>query len=78
VSDTLYAEVVSITEQYLGPAAPRFITRQIAFHLGKDPHQLNHQDIPKLVEWTRVTLAMLTEDKDIVEEYACRVSALGD
>jgi hypothetical protein len=72
----LLEEVITITEQYLGPAARRFVIRQVAFHLKKDPEQLEMSDIPKLVEWSRATLALLTDDKTVVEDYAERLSQL--
>ena len=73
---SLYEEVVSITERYLGPAARRFITRQVAFHLNKSPEMLVRNDIPPLVEWTKATLALLTEDKDMVDGFAREVGQL--
>jgi hypothetical protein len=75
---TLFEEAVNITEQYLGPAARRFVTRQIAFHLNKSPENLTPLDIPELVEWTKATLALLTEDKQMVSDYAAKISRLGE
>ena len=72
----LFDKVVAITEEYLGPAAPRFITRQISFHLNKSPQELIEGDIPELAEWTKVTLALLTEDKNLVQEYAAKIIRL--
>lgn len=72
----LFEQLVAITEQYLGPAAHRFVTRQITFHLGKAPEDLEVTDLPRLIEWTKVTLALLTEDQDVVNAYAHQVSQL--
>lgn len=77
MSNELFEKVVAITEEYLGPAAPRFVVRQITFHLGKAPAELVPEDIPKLVEWARATLALLTDDTKIVHDYADKVGALG-
>jgi hypothetical protein len=74
----LFDKIVDITEEYLGPAAPRFVARQVSFHLDKSPSELSTEDIPKLVEWTKVTLALLTEDKALVQEYARKVSDLAE
>lgn len=75
-ADSLFENIVNITEQYLGPAARRFIVRQVAFHLGKAPEELDAKDIPELVEWTKATLALLTEDKYMVNDYAQKISQL--
>lgn len=74
---SLFHEVVAVTEHYLGPSANRFITRQIAFHLHKSPEALNISDIPELCEWTKLTLALLTNDKAIVDDYAAKIMILG-
>jgi hypothetical protein len=78
MSDSLFDQVVDITEEYLGPAAPRFVARQVTFHLGKTPAELTHSDIPELVDWAKVTLALLTEDKSLVQDFASRVSRLAN
>lgn len=65
----LYREVVDITTSYLGPAAERFITRQIKTHLGKDPDELSPEDLAKLVDWVKVAIALLTEDSKTVQDY---------
>jgi hypothetical protein len=76
MTETLYLQVTAITEEYLGPAAERFLARQITFHLGKSPIELQNEDIPMLIEWTRVTLGMLTEDREMIEEYAGKMAKL--
>lgn len=65
----LYREVVGVTTLYLGPAAERFITRQIKNHLNKDPDDLNPKDLAKLVDWLKVAIALLTEDGKMVQDY---------
>ncbi|MDB5178277.1 MAG: hypothetical protein JWN01_220 [Patescibacteria group bacterium] len=73
----LYRQVASITEEYLGPAAERFISRQISFHLDKKPQELTADDLPKLTEWTKVTFGLLTEDRHMIDEYTNRMMQLG-
>jgi hypothetical protein len=73
----LYDQITAITEEYLGPAAERFITRQITFHLNKAPHELTLEDIPKLAEWAKITLGMLTEDRQVVDDYGKKMKQLG-
>lgn len=74
----LFDEIVIITEEYLGPASKRFISRQIAFHLQKDPSEITAQDIIILVDWMRVTLALLTEDHTTVDSFAERLLNLAN
>lgn len=76
MTNELFEKVVAITEDYLGPAAPRFVTRQVSFHLGKTPEELISSDIPKLAEWTKATLALLTDDKNIVKDYSLKILEL--
>ena len=66
----LYHKVVAITTDYLGPAAERFITRQIRTHLNKDPSELTEEDLAKLVDWLKVAIALLTEDGKMVQDFA--------
>jgi hypothetical protein len=72
----LYREVTRITEEYLGPAAERFIGRQVYGHLNKSPHDLTKSDLPKLIEWARVTLGLLTDNHDLVDEYTRKLEDL--
>ena len=72
----LYEQVTQIAEDYFGPAAPRFIDRLIANHLEKHPSELNTSDLPELIEWTRLTASMLTENKTTVNELVTRLELL--
>lgn len=66
---TLYERVVQITHIYLGPAADRFIDRQVQNHIHKEPSKLTTQDLEVLIDWIRVAVSLLTDDSEIVEEY---------
>jgi hypothetical protein len=72
----LYKRIVEITTEYLGPAAKRFIDRQIINHLSKNPESITHDDLEKLIEWSRISLAYLTEDLTIVDEFSNRMASL--
>ncbi len=69
-------EIISVTEEYLGVAAKRFVNRQINFHLGKKPEELTRGDIPQLTEWIKISMAFLTEDKELVDSLAQRLNNL--
>ena len=73
---TLYEQVVEVTVRYLGPAAERFIARQIQMHLGKDPEDLTKKDLEKLVDWIKLAMALLSEDNKLVDEFSDSLLAL--
>jgi hypothetical protein len=73
---SLYARVVRITHIYLGPAADRFIARQVENHLHKDPEKMTSSDLEHLIDWIRVAVSLLTDDSEIVEEYVMQLQRL--
>lgn len=74
---SLYDEVVALTSEYLGPAADRFINRQIRNHLNKNPESLTADDISELLAWIKLSMVFLTDDKAIVEDYIESLRLLG-
>lgn len=72
----LYASIIDVTEDYLGPAAKRFIDRQIQNHLEKQPDDLVRGDMPMLVDWVRVSFAFLTDDRKMIDELTTRLRGL--
>lgn len=73
---SLYDQVVQVTHVYLGPAADRFIARQVENHLHKSPEELSPADLAGLIDWIRVVVSLLTEDNEIIEEYAAELQKL--
>lgn len=67
--ENVYSNVVDITHDYLGPAADRFIARQVHNHLNKEPEKITRKDLSKLVDWIRIAVSLLTDDAQMVEEY---------
>jgi dolichyl-phosphate-mannose--protein O-mannosyl transferase len=65
----IHSNLVEITSHYLGPAAERFIDRQIQNHLNKQPENITKKDVSLLVDWIRSSVSMLTDNEDLVEEY---------
>jgi len=78
VSDStlLYNQLVEISSDYLGPAAERFIERQVTTHLHKKPLELTVRDLAKLIDWIKLAFALLTNDSQIVDEYINRLVML--
>lgn len=75
---TLYDQVVQATHTYLGPAADRFIARQVQNHLHKRPEDLSQEDLERLVDWIQIAVSLLTEDSDIIEDYVSTLRKLSD
>lgn len=73
----IYHEIIEVTQDYLGPAASRFIDRSIVNHLKKNPSDITKSDVNKLINWVRVSVAVLTEDADLVSEYIERLKEVG-
>jgi len=73
---TTYERVVEITHVYLGPAADRFIDRQIENHLHKSPKSLTKNDLNSLTSWIKVIVSLICDDPDIVEEYIHELNRL--
>jgi uncharacterized protein YegL len=72
----LYDEVVSITYRYLGPAADRFVVRQIRNHLQKDPEELQRKDLRQLIDWIQLAMRLISSDTDIIDEYIAELENL--
>ncbi|MBC7581293.1 hypothetical protein H7097_00305 [Aeromicrobium sp.] len=75
-TESLYERVVQTTHIYLGPAADRFIDRQVQNHIHKEPSTLNEADLILLIDWIRVAVSLLTDDSEIVEEYILQLERL--
>lgn len=73
---SIYEQVVKVTHVYLGPAAERFIDRQVENHLHKPPQDLSRHDLLALIDWIRVVVSLLTEDSEIIEEYTAELRKL--
>jgi hypothetical protein len=73
---TLYERVVQVTHIYLGPAADRFIDRQVQNHIHKEPKELSSKDLTKLIDWIRLAVSLLTEDGEIINEYTAQLERL--
>lgn len=73
---TLYDQLVAITYEYFGPAADRYIARQIESHLGKDPEELQTNDLGELIAWIKIATTHLIDDEELVNEYIGKLQDL--
>lgn len=74
----LYNQLVQITRVYLGPAADRFIARQVQNHLEKSPDEMSREDLVKLIDWIRASISLITDDAELVEEYTNQLRKLSE
>jgi hypothetical protein len=68
-SNTLYHKTVQVTEEYLGPAGERFIRRQISTHLNIEPEQLDKHNLSKLIDWSSIAFALMTNNPKDIDEF---------
>lgn len=74
----IYQQTISITHDYLGPAAERFIDRQVRSHLKKSPSNINEKDLRRLMDWIQAAFSLLTQDREVIEEYLTRLRKLSE
>lgn len=73
VPTRIFDQLVEVSQDYLGPAAERFIDRQVSAHLKKDASELQASDIAKLIDWIKLSFSLLTKDTSLVDEYIERL-----
>lgn len=78
VPRSIKAQLLEVSRDYLGPAAERFVDRQISTHLRKKPEHVSRQDVNKLADWLRLSFALLTNDVELVDEYTERLKLIAD
>jgi len=75
-NNNLYDEVVAVTYDYLGPAADRFVVRQIRNHLRKEPDQLEPKDLQILMDWIRLAMQLISGDSKVIGSYMADLRTL--
>ena len=75
-TSNLYSKVVRVSSDYLGPAADRFINRQIRNHLNIDPELLQSNELKSLIDWIKLSMTALTNDDKLVAEYIKSLNTL--
>lgn len=71
-------QLIVISQDYLGPAAERYLDRQITTHLDKDPRKITREDLVKLIDWITLSFSVLTDDDNLVEEYTRRLTLVAN
>ena len=72
---SLYDEVVAVAKPYLGPAAERFVRRQITGHLDIEETQLAAHNLEELARWCYISGKLIMAD-DQAQEFGNKVKAL--
>lgn len=75
-SASFFKQVVSATDDYLGPASERFISRQVEHHLNKQPSELKKKDLPHLIQWIRLAMGLVIDDQQMIEDYIATLRQL--
>lgn len=75
---SIYSGAVEISKTFLGPAGERFLRRQIITHLDIEPEKLESRDLQELVNWVRLTFAVLTNDARLVDDFSDRLLGLAN
>jgi hypothetical protein len=73
---TVYDDITRISEDYFGPVAARFVNRLVANHLNKDPEHVTLTDLPRLITWIQLSMAMVTDETAVINEYIDRLNEL--
>lgn len=74
--ENIIDQVLEVSRDYLGPAAERFLDRQITTHLKKQPEKLTANDLKKIIDWLKLSMAVLTDNSKLVDEYALRLELI--
>ena len=72
----LYDDVVALSKNYLGPAAAKFVDRQINTHLKIELSQLRAENMEELAKWCFISGKLLMDNKAEAKEYSEKVKAL--
>ena len=73
---SLWEQLLEVNRDYFGPAAERFLDRQIDTHIGKSPQKITKRDLAVLNDWLRLSFALLTNDSELVDHYAQRLALI--
>ena len=73
---SFYDQLIAVNQKYLGPAAERFVRRQVDFHLGKKPEDITRADVLKLAGSIQTALEVLTQDKAMVSNAVHEINAV--
>ena len=71
----LYNDVIEMARPYLGPAAEKFVSRQITAHLNVKADQLAGKDLEELSKWCFMS-GKLVMPEPKAQEFSRKVKSL--
>ena len=71
----LYDDVLNVARPYLGPAAEKFVSRQIDHHLATDAQNLARQHLDELAKWCLISGKLIMNESQAIE-FSQKVKAL--
>lgn len=74
---SVHQQVVDCLYEYFGPAAERFVAREVKAHLHKKPEDLTADDIPKLHEWSKLAIALISDDSKDIDNFSTCFLSIG-
>jgi hypothetical protein len=74
--NSFYQQVLSISEDYFGPAATRFVNRIATNHLDKPADKLTEKDLPELITWAQLAANIMSDNTAAIDEYVSRLREL--
>ena len=66
---------IEVAKQYMGPAAEKFMNRQMKEHLGIEPANLTADKLSELATWC-ISSGKLVMGEEKAKEFADKVKAL--
>ena len=72
----IYDDAVAIGKNYLGPAGPQFIDRQIKGHLKIEPGQLAAGNMADLARWCLISGKLIMDDDAEAQAFSEKIKAL--
>ena len=71
----LYNDVIDLARPYLGPAAEKFVSRQISGHLNVEANQLGNHHLEELSKWCFMS-GKLVMPEPKAQEFSRKVKSL--
>ena len=71
----LYNDVIDLARPYLGPAAEKFVSRQISTHLNVNADQLAGQHMEELSKWCLMSGKLVMAEAK-AQEFSQKVKSL--
>ncbi len=71
----LYDNLLEVARPYLGPAAEKFVQRQITTHLCVSPKQLTGQNLEELSKWCLISGKLVMAEAK-AQEFSQKVKSL--